>query len=264
LVEVAVNGATLDVEVGGQAGPAFVFIHGIACDRRSWEPQFQSLKGSHRCINIDLRGRGASSPVPPFDCTQAAADVAAVVEALDAAPAIIVGHSLGGLIALLVAARFPHVVTGTVLVDAPLTSAAAGDFEGLAQRIRTDGVTAVFGPLLDSFFVETTPQPVREYVRDVMLSCPPDVAAGMAENLQVFEAEMPEFLRNADQKPFMAIWPSRPLGNPDRLREVTTFLRQEPVADSGHFLQLEHPMVTTALLRAFVDDVERDPRLTMG
>jgi pimeloyl-ACP methyl ester carboxylesterase len=39
------------------------------------------------------------------------------------------------------------------------------------------------------------------------------------------------------------------------------FIRQEPVADSGHFFQLEQPAITNALLRAFLDDVERDPRL---
>ena len=264
MVEVAVNGTTLDVDVAGDGSPAFVFIHGIACDRRSWQPQFESLQGAHRCINVDLRGRGASKPVPPFDTSQAAADVAAVVRAFDAAPAIVVGHSLGALIALLVGARFADVVTGTVLVDAPLTSAASGGLEALAQRVRARGVAAAFDPVIDSFFVESTPQAVREYIREVMLGCPPDVAAGMAENAQVFEQEMPDLLRNADRKPLMAIWPTRPLGNPDRLREVTTFLRQEPVANSGHFLQLEHPLVTTALLRAFVDDVQRDPRLTVG
>ena len=39
------------------------------------------------------------------------------------------------------------------------------------------------------------------------------------------------------------------------------FVRQEPIAESGHFFQLEQPALTAALLRAFLDDVERDPRV---
>jgi pimeloyl-ACP methyl ester carboxylesterase len=264
LVEIAVNGTTLDVDIAGEGVPPFVFIHGLACDRRSWQPQFEALQGSHRCLNIDLRGRGASRPVPPFDPAQAAADVAAVIEHCDAGPAIVVGHSLGGLIALLLGAKYPDCVTGIVLVDAPLTAAAAGRLAGLNERIRSEGVAATLGPLVEGFFVESTPAPVRDYVREVMLGCPADVAAGMVENTEVFEREMAELLRKADARPLMAIWPTRPLGNPDRLREITTFARQEPVADAGHFLQLEHPDLTTALLRAFVDDVQRDPRLSRG
>ena len=103
---------------------------------------------------------------------------------------------------------------------------------------------------------------VRAYVRDVVLGCPPDVAAGMLENDEIFRTDMVALLKAADAKPFMALWPSRPIGNPDKLRETLVFLRQEPIADAGHFLQLEHPAVTTALLRAFIDDVERDPRIS--
>jgi pimeloyl-ACP methyl ester carboxylesterase len=147
-----------------------------------------------------------------------------------------------------------------VLCDAALTGAANGGFEGLRNRIRQDGRDALV-PLVENFFVASTSEDVRTYVRDVMLSCPPDVAAGMLDNDEVFRTEMTTLLKAADAKPFMALWPSRPVGNPDKLRETLVFLRQEPIPDSGHFLQLEHPAVTTALLRAFIDDVERDPRV---
>jgi pimeloyl-ACP methyl ester carboxylesterase len=261
LGEVAVNGARLDVASAGQGDPPFLFVHGLGCDRRSWTPQFEALQATHRCISVDLRGRGLSEALPPFDPLQATEDVAAVIEHFAAAPAIVVGHSLGGLIALLLNSRHGDLVVGTVLVDPPLTAAASGRLAGMAARVRAEGLAATIGPMLDSFFVESTPGHVRDYVREVMLGCPPDVFAGMVEDSGLFERELPDLLRAADRKPFMAIWPTRPLGSPDRLREVTTFLRQEPVADAGHFLQLEHPEVTTALLRAFVDDVQRDPRL---
>jgi len=39
------------------------------------------------------------------------------------------------------------------------------------------------------------------------------------------------------------------------------YIRQEPIAGAGHFFQLERPAITNALLRAFLDDVQRDPRI---
>jgi pimeloyl-ACP methyl ester carboxylesterase len=59
----------------------------------------------------------------------------------------------------------------------------------------------------------------------------------------------------------MAIWAERPLGDPAWLRSVTRFARQEPLPGTGHFFQLEQPERTTALLRAFLDDVADDPRI---
>jgi pimeloyl-ACP methyl ester carboxylesterase len=72
---------------------------------------------------------------------------------------------------------------------------------------------------------------------------------------------MLELVRAADQKPFMAIWAGKPLGDPAWLRDQTTFVRQEPIAGTGHFFQLEQPAVTSALLRAFLEEAERDPRV---
>ena len=60
----------------------------------------------------------------------------------------------------------------------------------------------------------------------------------------------------------MAIWAEKPLGDPAWLRDQAIFLRQEPVPGTGHFVQMEQPAVTNALLRAFVDDALRDPRVS--
>jgi pimeloyl-ACP methyl ester carboxylesterase len=94
-----------------------------------------------------------------------------------------------------------------------------------------------------------------------MLACPPEVAAGMLDNAAVLAGRLPALLKAADRKPFMAIWAERPFGEPAWLRDQCPFVRQEPIAGAGHFFQLEKPAITSALLRAFLDDVERDPRV---
>jgi pimeloyl-ACP methyl ester carboxylesterase len=86
----------------------------------------------------------------------------------------------------------------------------------------------------------------------------------MLEGFEDVAARFGELVRLADRKPFMAIWSGAPLGDPAWLRDSTMFVRQEPIPGAGHFFQLEQPAVTSALLRAFLDDIRHDPRGSGG
>lgn len=258
---IPVDGATLAAYEHGAGGPPFVFVHGLACDHTFWQPQFEDLSRDHRCVSLDLRGRGASSSEGPYDTTRQADDVAAVILALRLGPSIIVGHSLGGLVALLLNDRHPELVLGIVTGDSPIRKAGLGA-ERAVEAIRGAGSTEPLRALVEGFWAEATPEPLKESVREVMLGCPPEVAAGMLADASVFAERGRDLLKAADARPFMAIWAEKPLGDPAWIREVMMFARQEPIAGTGHFFQLEQPAITNALLRAFLDDVERDPRVS--
>lgn len=264
MAQLTVNGAEIAVFDAGSGDPPFVFVHGLANDHTVWQPQFDDLSRDYRCVAVDLRGCGASAAVPPFDTTQAAEDIAEVVRTLGLGPAIVAGHGSGGLVALLLNDRHPELVRGIVLGDATLSSASGGGWPELERHIRDDGTLVALGPLIDGFFGEGTSPELRERIRAMVLATPTDVAAGMVSNSDDLRQRMGELLRAADQKPLMAIWSQVPRGNPERLRETLFFIRQEPIAGAGHFFQLEQPAVTNALLRAFVDDVLRDPRVSHG
>jgi pimeloyl-ACP methyl ester carboxylesterase len=206
---------------------------------------------------VNLRGRGATPATPPFDVEQQAADVAAILDALGVRGAIVVGHSLGGVVTLVLNEMRPDLVAGTVYVDSPLR--AGFDATGFAAAIRQAGDTSPAAPLVESFWGEVTTDAIREHVRTMMLGCPAEVVAGMVDNAMNAD-RMLALVKAADKKPMMAIWPDRPIGEPAWLREVTLFLRQEPVPGTGHFLQLEEPAVTNAILRSFIEEAVRDPR----
>lgn len=253
------NGARLAYEEAGSGDPPFVFIHGWACDRSAWRPQVEEMSRDHRCVAVDLRGRGESEAIPPFDAVTAADDVAAIIRDLGLGAAILAGHSLGGVIALLVNDRHPELVTGIVVGDSPIRPSFAG-FRRMSETVAEDGMLGA-ADFVETFFVEETPEDLRGKIRTLMLACPTDVAAGMLAGSEQFEDRLTDIVRAADRKPFMAIWGASPLGDINWLREVCLFLRHEPVAEAGHFFQLEQPAITNALLRAFLDDVVRDPRL---
>ena len=258
---VQTNGVNLACDDEGVGSPTFLFVHGLACDRSAWRPQFDDLKRDHRCVAVDLRGRGDSASAFPCDPETAAADVAGVIQALDLGPSIIVGHSLGGVVALLLNYRWPELVRGIVTGDTPLSAELGANFGRTAAAVRAEGSSKPIESLIQSFFVPGTSHVVRDDVRTLMLGCPPDVLAGMMDGCAHLPAISKELVSAADKKPFMAIWAERPMGDPAWLRDTTMFLRQEPIAGTGHFFQLDEPAITTALLRAFLDDVERDPRV---
>lgn len=264
MAALTVNGATVSFDDRGAGSPAFVFVHGFACDRDAWAPQVEELSRDHRCINVDMRGRGGSAAVPPFDVVTAADDVAGLIRELGIAPAVVVGHSLGGVIALVLNERHTGLVLGIVIGDSPIDPGLSENRgPSLPERIREAGSMEPAAPMIDRFWSDTTPEDVRAYGQ-VLMTCPPDVAAGMLEGFPEVAARFAELVRLADQKPFMAIWSGTPLGNPAWLRDHTMFVRQEPIPGTGHFFQLEQPAITNALLRAFLDDIEHDPRVSRG
>lgn len=257
--------AQIGVRQKGQGPLTFVFVHGWASDSSVWSPQFEDLARDFSCATVDLRGRGDAPHALPCDIQTAADDVAAVVGSLGLGPVIVVGHDIGGLIALVMNQRHPETVLGVVTGDSPIGILPDADegFVALASAIRGLGTMADAVALVETVVPPTTAPEVAAQVRELIMGCPPDIAAGMLENRQL-DGHWDALVKGADQKPFMALWAEHPMGDPTRLREMTVFLRQEPIAEAGHFFQLERPNITNALLRAFVDDVRRDPRVAVA
>src|SRR5690349_2902792 len=85
-------------------GPPVLLVHGMASDALAWEPAMQRLAASGlRAIALDRRGYGDSGAPEPYAATtvqEQAEDVAALLLALDAAPALLVGEGFGALVVL--------------------------------------------------------------------------------------------------------------------------------------------------------------------
>lgn len=118
-----------------------VFLHGLGGGHHAWDRQlpYFSARG-HPSHAWDQPGYGHSETVEPYDLEQVALSLKRLVESLGNEPVVLVGHSMGGLIAQEAYARFPHLVKALVLC---FTSAA---FVGDSSFAR-DFVAARLGPL---------------------------------------------------------------------------------------------------------------------
>jgi pimeloyl-ACP methyl ester carboxylesterase len=98
------------------SGQPLVFVHGVGTSGEIWADDLAPLAEDCRLVVYDRRGYGASSP-SPRDWGQHRADAEALIEALDAKPAVLVGYSGGAMIALPLALERPDLVSSLVLLD---------------------------------------------------------------------------------------------------------------------------------------------------
>jgi pimeloyl-ACP methyl ester carboxylesterase len=102
---------------GPPGSPTLILLHGLwATGSLNWFPAFAPLREHFGVAAVDLRGHGRGLPVDGhFRVSDCADDVAALVDALGTGPAILVGYSLGGVVAQLAWRRHPERVAGLVL-----------------------------------------------------------------------------------------------------------------------------------------------------
>lgn len=157
-MNVRVDDARIAVEDCG-AGEAVVLLHGFPYSKTLWDETFAELAKTRRAIRLDLRGSGESSvPDGPYLMETLAGDVAGVLDALGVECASIVGHSLGGYVALAFARMYSErvarlaIACSRLVEDAPERARAR---EELALRLERENSMQ---PAIDTY-VATAPAP---------------------------------------------------------------------------------------------------------
>ena len=152
------------ITVAGPPGaPAIVFLHGTRLTRGAWAAQLEALGGEFRAIALDLPGHGTRAD-EPFTL-DGAADILATTIREQAADgrAVVVGLSLGGYVAMVLAAREPERVRGLVLAGATMEPVGV---RSLAYRALAVVLDRFDGSALDRlnawFFRARYPEPIAE------------------------------------------------------------------------------------------------------
>ncbi len=152
---VPAGGLRLNVATGPANGPPLWLLHGLIRRWQDFGPILPALAARWFVRALDQRGHGLSDRVASYLVPDYVGDAAALV-GLEAAPAVLVGHSLGALVALGVAARLPAAVRAVVMIDPPGA--------GFLSRI---GETA-YGPTWTGMrALAGHPRPVSEIARDL-------------------------------------------------------------------------------------------------
>lgn len=219
------------------SGPTVLMLHGIGGGHLAFAPQVETLAGAgYRAVAWDMPGYGRSAPIEPYTFKGLAQSCVDLIDALQCESVVLVGHSMGGMVAQEVVARRPDKVSRLVLAG---TSAAFGK--------RTDGRSAE--AWAQQFIAQRT--------------APLDAGKSMAEVAQVLVPQMtgpgalPEGLRLAEH-----CMGGVPAATYRRALEcLVTFDRQQQLADirvptlliGGEFDRVASP----AVMKQMADAIPR-------
>ncbi|WP_433393600.1 alpha/beta fold hydrolase [Micromonospora sp. KLBMP9576] len=125
---VTVGGVVIAYRVAGaETDPPMVLLHGLGDDERDWHRVLPALADRHRAYALDLRGHGRSDRPGRYSFELMRDDVLGFLDALGIARCVLVGHSMGGTVAILLAEAAPHRLTHLVLED--VAAPRPGDFD---------------------------------------------------------------------------------------------------------------------------------------
>lgn len=149
-----VNNVAIAYRRAGKGAPVLL-LHPIGLDSSWWQPFSAQLAPRFCVVAMDCRGHGGSAPVRgEVELTDLADDAAALLRALGLAPAQVVGLSMGGMVAQVLAIRHPDVVRSLVLLGTACTlpDEARKQMVSRGEIARRDGMRGVLGATLQRWF----------------------------------------------------------------------------------------------------------------
>lgn len=249
--KVTVNGIDVAYTRQGQ-GPALVLIHGYPLDHSIWDKVIPLLADKFDVIVPDLRGFGESmSTDRTYGMDDYAADIAGLLDHLKIQEAALVGHSMGGYIALAFARAYPARVQGLALISSQALADPPDRKEGrykTAEEVSSNGV----GGVAESMASKLSADPaLQSYARELIEKQSASGVAGalkaMAERPDAMELvkgfQFPVILVHGDSDALIPI---------DRAREVESAVLQArlfALGGAGHLPMLEEAEKTAEALK---------------
>jgi pimeloyl-ACP methyl ester carboxylesterase len=255
----AADGLNIACDVRGKGDTALVFLHGWGGDREYWKNQADAFAGDYTVVTVDQAGHGASGKDrKAWTVESLAGDVEAVVKDLGLKRVILVGHSMGGPVALRAAKRLPGTVVAVVGVDTlqnaelkrpeelvkSLTAGLEKDFKGM--------VGGMFGGML----AEKSDPALREWLGAKAASRDPAVALALMRDL--FALDQAKALKKAGV-PVRCVNSAGgfPFFTPTAVGTNRKYADFDAVTidDVGHYPMLEKPKEFNDKLRAVLADL---------
>jgi len=250
--KVNINGLQLAYDRRG-GGPALVLLHGFPLDHHLWDEIVPLLDNTFDVITPDLRGFGESTigdTQPSMD--DYASDIAELLDQLEIAKAAIVGHSMGGYVALAFARLYPERVSGLGLISSQVLADAPERKEGRyksAADVEANGIGSVVESMAPKF---TSDERLQGYARTSMKQQPASAyisaLKAMAERVDstslLSSFDFPVVVIHGDSDSLIPV---------DRAREVKSALPQAHLVEvpgAGHLPMMEAREKTAEALKA--------------
>lgn len=245
----AADGVSIAYTISGTGSPVLVFIHGWMCDQSFWAAQVEDFRPTNTVVTIDLPGHGLSGvDREAWSVLALGADVQAVVEHLDLDEVVLIGHSLGGPVALEAARLMPERVIGVIAVDSLQDAEAEYDpeqIESMLAAFENDFVGTCNGFSASMFLEGSDPELVA---RVISAMCDGSPGIGVALMRDYVDYELGPALAAVDTPVRFinaGLWPT----NVEANRKYQPDFDGVIMEGFGHFLMMEKPEEFNARLK---------------
>jgi pimeloyl-ACP methyl ester carboxylesterase len=248
------EGLSLYYEQAGSGDPPMVFVHGWCCDHTFFQPQFEHFQASHSVTTYDLRGCGSSSqPADGYDIPTLADDLLWFCQSAGISAPVIVGHSLGGTIAVELAARHPDALAGIVAVEPGAfvpTAETLSWFKTMATKVESPEGAASRQDAVQNMFLPTDGPGLSRKTVATMCAVPPHIAAAVIHGFIAWNGH--EALIRC-KAPLLVLLASTGGDNdPARLLAIKPDIHIGVTVGTGHFNQLVAPEQVTPMIERFM------------
>jgi pimeloyl-ACP methyl ester carboxylesterase len=209
-----------------------------------------AFRRRHRVVTVDLRGHGRSSkPKQEYTIEGFCRDVEWLIGQLGLRRPVVVGHSMGGIIALHLGARRRRALSAVVIVDSTIFPGfTRAQVDALIQALEGPAFQQVAGQIVDSMFEPTTSKTLRAQIRKGMLAAPHHVIASTMRHRWIDNGPAAAALK----VPALLVDAGRGGADYERLLQAIPSIQIGRTVGTGHFLQLEAPDQFNAMLRTFI------------
>lgn len=252
------NGIEIHVRVEGpEGGLPVVFANSLGTDLRVWDDMLPHLPTGWRLIRYDKRGHGLSGVTPaPYSMDTHVGDLAGLLDALGVTGAVIVGLSIGGLIAQGLSSARPDLVRALVLMDTAHRIGTTETWNGRIEAIRNSGLESIADAVMERWFSASFRAAYPEAVagwRNMLVRTPQEGYVGSCVAIRDVDYEREA---RAIAVPTLAMAGSADLSTPpDMVRATAAIIpgaRFELIEGPGHLPCVEAPERTAELINGFV------------
>jgi pimeloyl-ACP methyl ester carboxylesterase len=245
------DGERLFHAVKGEGRP-MVMVHGWTCNHTFSAPVSDHFSRSCKVVSVDLSGHGKSdAPEREYSVYRFADEVAWVMDQLELGLAVLVGHSMGGMVVTELAATRPDLAAAVVRIDSGSTvrtDAVVQRWRQLIAGMKSDRYQTIIRDFIAGMFEPFEDPATRSYIELEMLKTPKHVTMSAFEGINRWDA-----VASASKIAMPVLNISRDLRRFNDIREHIPHAENAETVGSGHFMELMVPQQVIAMIERFVE-----------